>query len=88
MPYVKYIFREKMEKPLDELFGQLCLVPKEYRAGVFTYCIYKLMMDFHVNKFQEFAVMLGILESVKQEYYRRVVAPYEDIKIQENGDVV
>lgn len=30
---------------------------------------------------------LGTLEAVKQEFYRRVVAAYEDLKIQENGDV-
>ncbi len=30
---------------------------------------------------------LGALEAAKQEFYRRVVAPYEDLKIRENGDV-
>lgn len=30
---------------------------------------------------------LGALEGAKQEFYRRVVAPYEDEKIVENGDV-
>ena len=31
--------------------------------------------------------MIGALECCKQEYYRAVVGPYEDIKIEENGDV-
>jgi len=31
--------------------------------------------------------MIGVLECVKQEFYRRKVAPYEDIKIIENGDI-
>jgi hypothetical protein len=31
--------------------------------------------------------VLGALEGAKLEFYRRVVAPYEDQKIQENGDV-
>jgi hypothetical protein len=30
---------------------------------------------------------LGALEGAKLELYRRVAAPYEDRKIQENGDV-
>lgn len=30
---------------------------------------------------------LGALEGAKQEFYRRVAAPYENRKIQENGDV-
>ena len=31
--------------------------------------------------------MIGALECCKQEYYRTVVGPYEDMKIDENGDV-
>ena len=31
--------------------------------------------------------VIGAMECAKQEYYRRVVAPYEDIKIEQNGDV-
>lgn len=31
--------------------------------------------------------VIGVLECAKLELYRRVAAPYEDIKIQENGDV-
>ena len=33
------------------------------------------------------AEVLGVLECVKLELYRRVAAPYEDKKCQENGDV-
>lgn len=31
--------------------------------------------------------VIGVLECAKLELYRRVAAPYEDIKIDENGDV-
>lgn len=31
--------------------------------------------------------VLGVLEAVKQEFYRRKVTPYEDNKIKENGDI-
>jgi hypothetical protein len=31
--------------------------------------------------------VLGALEGAKLEFYRRVVAPYEDKKIKEKGDV-
>ena len=30
---------------------------------------------------------IGVIESVKQEFYRRVVGPYEGHKKAENGDV-
>jgi len=31
--------------------------------------------------------LMGLLECIKQEFYRRKLAPYEDMKIKENGDV-
>lgn len=31
--------------------------------------------------------VMGVLESAKQEFYRRAVVPYESMKIQENGDM-
>lgn len=31
--------------------------------------------------------VLGALEGAKLEFYRRVVAPYEDVKKEQNGDV-
>lgn len=31
--------------------------------------------------------VLGALEGAKLEFYRRVAAPYEDVKIRDNGDV-
>jgi hypothetical protein len=31
--------------------------------------------------------VVGALECCKIEFYRRLVAPYEDLKITENGDV-
>ena len=38
-------------------------------------------------KYRTFNDVLGVLECAKLELYRRRVAPYEDGKIQENGDV-
>jgi len=31
--------------------------------------------------------LLGMLEAVKQEFYRRKVVPYEEKKMKENGDL-
>lgn len=31
--------------------------------------------------------VIGVLECIKQELYRRVISPYEDKKVIENGDV-
>ncbi len=39
------------------------------------------------DRYHRAALATGVLENVKQELYRRAVAPYEDVKIDENGDV-
>lgn len=37
--------------------------------------------------YADFNEVIGVLECAKLEMYRRMVAPYEDKKIEENGDV-
>ena len=39
------------------------------------------------HSYHTFNDILGALEGAKQEFYRRVAVPYEERKIQENGDV-
>lgn len=38
-------------------------------------------------KFSTYSHAIGVLECVKLELYRRMIAPYEDRKCEENGDV-
>ena len=40
-----------------------------------------------INSYADYNEVMGVLECVKQELYRRVIAPYEDKKEEENGDV-
>jgi hypothetical protein len=37
--------------------------------------------------YPKIAMIVGVLENVKQEFYRRLAAPYEENKIVQNGDV-
>ena len=37
--------------------------------------------------YQRFNDVIGVLECLKLELFRRKVAPYEDVKIKQNGDV-
>jgi hypothetical protein len=87
MPYIP---REiKME------LKELKAVPPS-NAGELTYLITENILDYLaqrrketgiINKFEEYNSVLGSLEATKMEFYRRMVAPYEDKKIRENGDV-
>jgi hypothetical protein len=37
--------------------------------------------------YEQFNSVLGVLEAVRLELYRRKIAPYEDSKVYENGDI-
>ena len=37
--------------------------------------------------YSKIAMITGVLENIKQEFYRRVAETYEDKKIVENGDI-
>jgi hypothetical protein len=37
--------------------------------------------------YNKIAMITGVLENIKQEFYRRIAAPYEDTKIIQNGDI-
>lgn len=59
-------------------------------AGQLNYQISSLCkkyLDFYGICYDHLNEVIGVLECVKQELYRRVVVPYEDKKIKENGDV-
>ena len=59
-------------------------------AGPLCYAISKQVADYRLRQgdsFATFAEILAALEATKLEFYRRVIAPYEDKKCVENGDV-
>jgi hypothetical protein len=37
--------------------------------------------------YTKIGIITGVLENVKQEFYRRIAVPYEENKVVENGDV-
>jgi len=70
--------------------GELIDGAQAHYPGELTFMLYRACLDYIGGRpnFQEFAEVLGALEATKLEFYRRKVAPYEDKKIEENGDVV
>lgn len=61
---------------------------KPAHVGELNYAITKMCLEFH-DRFDYHALndIVGVLECVKQEFYRRMAAPYEDEKMKANGDV-
>jgi len=77
MPYIK---KEKRGYVLD----------KNSTAGDLNYLFTQLVLTYLGNKgecYQTYNDIVGALDGCKLELYRRKIAPYEDVKIQENGDV-
>jgi hypothetical protein len=79
MPYIKEKQRQKIaagEKPAD--------------AGELNYAITTLLLDYLQAKGESYASyneIMGVLNCVTHEFYRRGAVPYEDKKIAENGDL-
>jgi hypothetical protein len=59
-------------------------------AGELNYALTELVIEYMERTGKCYNTMndiMGALEGCKLEFYRRVTAPYEDKKIEENGDV-
>jgi len=82
MPYIKD--RRKQLSPCKHH------VASAKNAGELNYQITRLCHRYLTDngvEYKNINDVLGALEGAKLEFYRRVVAPYEDIKIRENGDL-
>ena len=58
-------------------------------AGHLNYQTHQLIDTFftqHGRRYDTFNAVMGVLECVKQELYRRMIADYEQIKMRQNGD--
>jgi len=88
MPYIKLEDRMKYLEPLSKIIKILRNAPEIQRDGEANYIISKILKrGYNPQRYHDFNAIMGVLESVKQEFYRRYTAPYEDIKRKENGDI-
>jgi hypothetical protein len=87
MPYVVQDDRDELADPLYYLGEALGGLPDNKRDGGLNYVISTLVSQLYERNYRDLNAAIGVLECCKLELYRRVVAPYEDTKIIENGDV-
>ena len=74
-----------------EIRAEILLNPEAIlNAGELNYYI-STLIDHFINKkgksYSTINEVIGSLECVKLELYRRIAAPYENTKLQENGEV-
>ena len=85
MPYINKNQREGIEAELNVLLNVLSGGP-----GELNYVITRILLDslgYQTLHYEKVNMLVGVLECAKLELYRRLAAPYEDQKIEENGDV-
>jgi hypothetical protein len=86
MPYIKEEKRKLYLQSLTDLASKL--QGQNTESGDVVYCVYWLLKQLYGDgNFDVRSDALKVLEAAKLEYYRRIMAPYEDGKIRENGDV-
>ena len=89
MPYIDKDTRSLFDNKIDMLLNTLCDDDK-FNPGELNYIIYRLLRGIVKRKgirYELLNALAGVLECCGIEFQRRVVAPYEDKKIKENGDV-
>lgn len=90
MPYIDQIRRGAWGATLDPLVQALLHTVGTPAAGELNYLVTKLAFAYIRRCGGGYAAMnaaIGALECAKLELYRRVAAPYESSKLEENGDV-
>lgn len=92
MPYIKKERRKSIEKygKLQKLIDTLISNTSHgiENNGDVTYVIYIILKAVYGEGcYETRSNALKVLSSTELEFYRKIIAPYEDEKIQENGDV-
>ena len=91
MPYISQDGREKLDPAIDALIEKLGLWHEDYKEGVMNYTITRLLSEMPSYpgtwRYKYINRAIGVLECVKQEFYRRLAGPYEDNAILKNGDI-
>ena len=90
MPYISQSLREAFPRSEPDKLAVMHQLIKD-NPGCLNYLITLWARDYIATngglKYSVLNAAIGALECAKLELYRRVIAPYEDKKIKENGDV-
>ncbi len=87
MPYIDHELRVKAQNTLEQVRKQF---EKSVTPGELNFLITSIANEYIERKgvnYTHYNDVVGVLECVKQEFYRRAVTPYEETKIRENGDI-
>lgn len=84
MPYISKERRAVFDAALEACAAEIG------NEGELNYCIYKLstlLIDRIGPSYTKLSMCSSAMEHAKMEWYRKKLAPYEDEKITEHGDI-
>lgn len=85
MPYLgDPHIRERLDFLVENLHDELV----HYRPGRLNYVLFALCRRHVPESYTDIRNFLAEIHEAECEIRRRILAPYEDQKIQENGDVI
>jgi hypothetical protein len=88
MPYIGRKDRHQYQEILNSLAA---LVPQDrmQRPGHINYIVSLLLEKVYGKelRYADHNEVIGVLNCIALEFYRRKTAPYEDVKIKEEGDL-
>jgi len=101
MPYIEQKYRNRFDIHVEKIVDDIAKAVSDKNieefdskdvldcSGNLNYVITRICSSLVSGRvsYSKIAILTGVLENVKQEFYRRVASPYEDDKIHENGDV-
>ena len=90
MPYIREERRQELYPLISKVAGEIQAAVESgigKRGGEVNFVICSLVDMLYGRNYTELSAAIGDVECAKLEVYRRLLAPYEDVKILENGDV-
>ena len=87
MPYTLEEKRRLVEPLLQALEDRPELLENEGDLNHYITNVCAIFLKQHLIKYGNFADIEGVLNHVSKEFYRRLAIPYEDKKIEQNGDL-
>lgn len=88
MPYITQDSRKNFEPLVNKMYIEMS--NNSVTPGDLNYLMTSLASAYIESKGMSYTHLndvIGVLDACSKEFYRRVVAPYEDEKISQNGDV-
>ena len=94
MPYINENARKELDDCIEDMVDCLThgndLTANEFATicGEINYTFSRILAKtMGKTSYTKIAIATGVLENIKQEFYRRVASSYEDQKIVQNGDI-